>query len=338
MRKATPPAKYFPPDKGKYEIKPGLFKLGLDFGNGHADRHMFQIDSDYHHYHHAKINARAESLSKYYQTRHLGEHSKKTMCQFIMQRLANEHPRYFAIKRHGNITAFGCEPSRQQLLFDEQMQLLKTQGDGQAVQPAYYDCLDALGCQLQEDLAIIKLGKNGDNHVAALHLCFPNHWSAEEKIGKDFGAIHAPVPGMARIIRRSDAIVSSMINNGPFVRFAWGLSTDRRLNHHPVSPAGIAERVWQGRHFNPREPKLFLRIERQVIKGFPDIQAALFSIHTYFTDCATLKQDPTKRNSLIAAIQSMNAASLRYKGLHQSKKDILEWLASGSQDPSEEIQ
>jgi dimethylamine monooxygenase subunit A len=32
------PARYFPIESGRYEVKPGLFKFGTDFGNGDAGR------------------------------------------------------------------------------------------------------------------------------------------------------------------------------------------------------------------------------------------------------------------------------------------------------------
>ena len=33
-----PPADYFPPASGRYQVRPGLHTLGTDFGNGPADR------------------------------------------------------------------------------------------------------------------------------------------------------------------------------------------------------------------------------------------------------------------------------------------------------------
>lgn len=45
---------------------------------------------------------------------------------------------------------------------------------------------------------------------------------------------------MEKINRRGDAIAHTMITHKPMVRFAWGLSTDTRLNHHPESPPGVS--------------------------------------------------------------------------------------------------
>jgi hypothetical protein len=61
------PARYFPIESGRYEVKPGLFKFGTDFGNGDADRQVFQIDDQFPRYHAVKLAARQEQLSKYYQ-------------------------------------------------------------------------------------------------------------------------------------------------------------------------------------------------------------------------------------------------------------------------------
>lgn len=168
------------------------------------------------------------------------------------------------------------------------------------------------------------------NPLIAIHLCYPNHWSAEEKIGKDFAAVHAPVAAIDKINQRSQAIVNTIIARDPMVRFAWGLSTDTRLNHHPTIPLDIQVELWQGREFNLHSPRLYLRIERQTIWGLPEYEAALFTIRTYFRDCSAIKKDPILRPKLVAALDSMTADSLVYKGLAESKDSILRWLNNES--------
>lgn len=117
-----------------------------------------------------------------------------------------------------------------------------------------------------------------------------------------------------------------MITHKPTVRFAWGLSTDTRLNHHPLPPIGITAEQWQGRQFNAQHPQLYLRIERQIVWGFPTVDAALFTIRTSFRDCSKLKQDPELNSQLASAIRSMSPAALDYKELSASKDAILTWL------------
>ena len=261
------PARYFPIESGRYEVKPGLFKFGTDFGNGDADRQVFQIDDQFPRYHAAKMAARAERLSKYFQTHDYREETAARVAQFI----------------NVGETEF-----------------------------------DAIACKVQEDLAVIQ--REGDRHwLAAIHLCFPNHWAAEDKIGKTFAEIHAPVAGIEPINRQVDKLVDAMIHaTDGYVRFVWGISTDNELNHHPGSA--------RGRHFDPANPRAFLRIERQTIWGFPEVEASLFTIRTYFEDLA--KIEPDKRAKVISAIESMTPASLVYKGLAESRDDLLAWMRS----------
>ena len=194
--------------------------------------------------------------------------------------------------------------------------------------PAYVSALDALACQLQEDLAVVCRADGEENWLAALHLCFPSHWAAEAKIGRDFATVHRPVPGMERTNRNANEIVDAMIDRGPYVRFVWGLSTDSRLNHHPKPPVRLpaGERAaWLGRRFDPADPRLFLRVERQVIWGFPQSHAALFAIRTYLADVASMRRDRWRREMLCAALRSMSVESLQYKGI-ADREAIISWL------------
>ena len=261
------PARYFPIESGRYEVKPGLFKFGTDFGNGEADRKVFQTDDDFPRYHAAKMAGRQERLGKYYCTQDYRPATVERVARFM------------------------------------------DMGESD---------LDALACKVQEDLAVIQRDA-GRHWLAAIHLCFPNHWAAEEKIGKTFAAIHEPVAGIEPINRQAEKIVDTMIRaTDGYVRFAWGVSTDDELNHHPGNP--------RGRQFDRQNPRAFLRIERQTIWGFPEVEASLFTIRTYFEDLA--KIEPDKRAKVITAIESMTPAQLTYKGLAESRDDLLAWLRS----------
>lgn len=319
------PACYFPLMNGRYEVKPGMMVFGSCFGNGQADRQVFQIDENFADYRQVKLLARAERLSKYYQTYNYSMTVASAIARLIVERLTQEHPQYFYYqKTTAKTLAFHCQLTKEILYLDANWQLQRV--DGNSVFPAYTSTLDALAMQVQEDITVICRSHDSCNWLSAVHLCYPNHWSAEEKIGKDFAAIHTPVAGMEKINRRADAIVNTMIHSKPMVRFAWGLSTDIHLNHHPEPPPGLLVSQWQGRRFDTQHPRLYLRIERQIIWGLPECETALFTIHTYFRDCTLLKKDPILRVKLCAAIESMSPESLIYKGLADSKASILHWL------------
>lgn len=314
---------YFPLDNGRYEVKPGLMPFGSDLGNDRADKQVFQIDSNFEQYRQAKLLSRSERLSKYYQTyNYCGVAG--AIARLIISRLTQEHPQYFHLEKlaTGNL-ALHCYLTAEILYLDANWQLQQAQSQ---VIPAYASTVDALASQVQEDLAVVCRGGDGANWLSAIHLCYPNYWAAEDKIGKDFAAVHAPVAGMEKINQRSRAIVNTMIVQEPMVRFAWGLSTDTRLNHHPETPLDIQVEQWQGRDFDLNNPRLYLRIERQAIWGLPKYEAALFTIRTYFRDCSAIKQDSILRSKLVAALDYMTGDSLVYKGLAKSKDSILRWL------------
>ena len=239
--------------------------------------------------------------------------------------MLEQHPQSFRLSETQGRLKLHCALTKETLSLDRELHLLDTVAE-HPLTPAYQDTLDALACQLQEDLAVVSLDEHGNDYVAALHLCLPNHWAAEDKIGKGFIASHAPVPEMEQINKSAAQLLNVMVNKGPFVRFAWGLATDTRLNHHPEAPPGQDEASWHGRRFDPARPELYLRVERQTIHGFPQINASLFTIRSYFYDVSQLAKQPQQREALYSAIQSMSGESLQYKGLLQDKAAILEWL------------
>jgi hypothetical protein len=118
-----------------------------------------------------------------------------------------------------------------------------------------------------------------------------------------------------------------MMEKGPFVRFAWGLSTDQRLNHHPQPPSGVDAEAWYGRNFNADRPALYMRVERQVLWPFRQQDASFFAIRPYFYDCAQL--DRHQRNQLADALEGMSSATLEYKGLGEGQSAMCHWLRSG---------
>ncbi len=326
---------YFPIQNGRYEVKPGMMSLDMNFGN-QADNKLFQLDSNFDSYRKVKLAARKSCLSKYYQTFNYSNLVSQAVGQLIINRLIQEYPQYFNLVDDGEDLIFHCRLTQETLYLNKNFELQKyesaseincavkrnsTEGDRPTL-------LDILATQIQSDIVVISRNEDGDNWMSAIHLCYPNHWAAEEKIGQDFATTHLPVAGIEKINQRAKAIVNTMIARKPMVRFAWGLSTDTRLNHHPQPPNNLASKDWHGRNFDRDNPRLFIRIERQVMWGLPEHDAAIFTIRTYFRDCREIKKDITLNDKLISAIESMTPESLIYKGLVESKNDILAWLSS----------
>jgi hypothetical protein len=301
---------YFPLEKGLYEVAPGLRPFGSDLGAGRLDQCVFQFDEHADAYLANKHEGRAERLSKYVRSHELNPALERAVCDWMEGRLKQEWPERFRPGFRPRVEGFSSE-------------------------------FDAWCSLVQEDVAIVQKTPES-NFLAAISLFSANHWGAEEKIGRDFIAIHRPVAGIEKINATSKQLIDAMISKGPYVRFAWGIATDTRLNHHPETPHGIEPAVWAGRSFDPSEsarPKLrfpevlpespaplFLRVERQVLWGFPEHDAFVFTIRTYFLDGREIQASPTRNAALQSAIESMTPESLTYKGLTQTKAPILAWL------------
>jgi hypothetical protein len=292
--------KYLPFLHGKYSTSPGLIPMPKQLGD--QNRAVFQIDESYFNYLGNKERCRKENIHKYYLEHALPDKVIAVVNRYMLQQMLNEHPKIFA--------------------FDDTMHLLKNSLTGKECkintdfistpENPYLSVFDLLCSQLQEDFAICCLAEQND-WLAAIHLCAPNHWAAADKIGKRFDAVHAPVPDMEKTKQHYVKTLSTVIQKGPFTRFAWGVATDNRLNHHPEPPYGVEPDHWHGRKIVDQVPNFFLRVERQNLIGFTELNAFLFSIRTYFYDFRELED--AERKSLLMALESMSSATLTYKGL-----------------------
>ena len=124
---------------------------------------------------------------------------------------------------------------------------------------------------------------------------------------------------MQKVMDNHSKMMQLLINKGPFTRFAWGISTDDRLNHHPSVPKGFKGKDWHGRKISSYT-KLYVRTEKQNMIGFPGVNALLFTIRTYFYDVDSLS--PIEKRKLYYAIEDMSPESRIYKGV-SGKEEIL---------------
>ncbi len=317
-----PVAHYFPLSSGQYAVKPGFYRLGHDFGNGAADRHLFQLDQQFADYRQVKQHARGENLDKYVCVTPEGTALAPVLNRFLIHRLCNDYPGHFRLFHTQEGQRLDCRLTGESLQFTHDSRYLGCHSTNPDNSPPYRDGLDALALQIQEDLTLVDL-RGEQERLCAIHLCQPNHWDPREKIGGDFAGIHQPVPDMERINARAGQLLQACLQQGPFVRFAWGIATDARLNHHPEPPPEINRQQWQGRTFDPARPSAWLRVERQVLHGLPQTHAVLFTIRTYHTPLSDLSV--AEQQLLYQAIAGMEESHRDYKGL-ADPTPLLDWL------------
>ena len=306
------PLHYFPVSLNPFEFKTGLRLIKP--GNNAEDK-IFQIDTEWQQYRQAKMAARTERLDKYVCSRPLNPELETCITHFLLNQFTHEYPTLFELTHSYNKTKLLCRLSGDHLHFDQSLQLINNH--------KYQNALDALCCQVQEDLAIVERHEQKDM-ITYLHLCLPNHWAAEDKIGQSFIKAHQPVPEMDKINQQAPRLIETLIHKGPFERFTWGIATDKRLNHHPVAPDGIEKAEWQGRKFDPDIPELFLRIERQTTIGLAQVGAFIFTIRTYHREVKNLTSN--ELSILKHAILTMPDTVKAYKGLDRQSREICAYL------------
>jgi len=327
------PRPYFPLSNGRYVVEAGLKILGQQPVEGQIESEFFPLDTLYGHYLSEKRASRRQ-LDKHYVTHRLSPAAARDIADWVMDRLVLESPQVF--QREGRVfrnllAGLEAEIDADGLkvaAFRHLAPLLpEAQSDAKHGPTDFNgaDLLDFLASQLSEDVAITQIDRTtGENWLAMLHVSFPNHWGPEEKVGKNFMAVHEPVADFERIGRASDKLIDAMITKGPFIRFAWGISTDTRLNHHPDLPPG---RKLEREDLEDLGEHTYMRIERQTLKGFPEHDAAFFTIRTTFRSLAEVSRDPGQREQLREAIAAMSPDALRYKGLGDLQAPLVRYLS-----------
>jgi len=325
-------ARYFPLEKGAYEVAPGLKTLGSDFGNGPLEAQVFQFDRSFPIFRASKLAARRENLSKYYIETDYPPLVAEGVTRMLVNRLVTESPEYFQVAGGGGRISLLCRLTGETLIFDSTMMLVAVENCAAEVTPSYASAFDALALQVAEDLNIVTLREDGSNGVSAMHVCSPSSWRPEEKAGRDFMQVHAPVPESTALLKASKAIVSAMVYKGPYVRFVWGLTTNPQPNHHPDPPSGVSHDEWRGLPLTKIADgvPVYMWVERQVVWGCPEAQSSLFTIRASFNPLAHIRENARERELFRSTLISMSAAVRDYKGLNEAYDSILTWLSDSS--------
>lgn len=170
---------------------------------------------------------------------------------------------------------------------------------------------DNLAMQVCEDLIIHRLNETTD-WLAATHVCFPSGWRPEENIGKPLIKIHEPVVGMN--LKTSRKMIETMVFHGPFERYVWSVLFEPRINGHPRKSK---------KPFDPQNPQIWVRVERQVTWGLPELSAALFVLRQHL-----IPEDELDKPALVRALMEMSPEHREYKGLTSCVEDVIRHLQS----------
>ena len=189
--------------------------------------------------------------------------------------------------------------------------------------PATWRAAALLALAFVEDFAVID-GATG--HIPWLAVCLPSHWAPEEKVGRHFAQVHAPVADNQILITASDHLARLVTGVERWERFVWTVTRHPNLSQHPrrcdtapwPSDLGI----------DALAARAFFRTEHQTFIPLPDHAQAIFTIHVEMQPLADAIALPSHARQLHDAIASMSAAVLAYRGLADARDRLLAWLAA----------
>lgn len=189
--------------------------------------------------------------------------------------------------------------------------------------PARWRLPALLSLAFAEDFAVVDAGTG---RIPWLAVCLPSHWSPDEKVGRPFAEVHAPVADNATLIAASAHLMRLVTGSERWQRFVWTITPQARLDAHPRRspappwpPQADARALAALAHF---------RTERQTFIPVPGRAQAVFTIHVESVPLTEAVDSPQRASALHAALASMSPAVLAYRGLTDARERLLAWLAS----------
>ncbi len=172
-----------------------------------------------------------------------------------------------------------------------------------------------------EDLAIID-GRTA--RIPWLAVCLPSHWAPEDKIGRHFAEVHAPVADNQLLIAASDHLARLVTGSERWERWVWNITNHPNLDAHP---ARLIAQSWPPDADAAQIASLaHLRSERQTFIALTDHQQAVFTIRVESQPLVQAVAESAHAQRLHDALLSMSAAVLAYRGLTDARDRLLSWL------------
>jgi len=181
-----------------------------------------------------------------------------------------------------------------------------------------------LALAFEEDFAVID---GASATLPWLAVCLPSRWAPEEKIGRHFAEVHAPVADNELLVAASGSLARLVTGAERWERFVWTISADPRLHQHPAR-GGPDWPAASDVDAKALVAQAFFRSERQTFIPIVGSGQAIFTIHVDSVPLARAVTSADAAQRLHDAIASMSPAVLEYRRLDGVRDRLLAWLAS----------
>jgi hypothetical protein len=184
--------------------------------------------------------------------------------------------------------------------------------------PAHWRLAGLLSLAFAEDFAIVD---GADGSIPWLAVCLPSHWAPEDKIGRRFAEVHAPVADNALVLGAARALMRVVTGGERWERFVWNVTAHPRLHAHPT-------RCDPDRWLHTPVERAWWRTERQTFIPLPGLHQAVFTIAVDTQPLDSAIADAGRAAKLHDAIATMSPAVLAYRNLGAVRQPLLDWLAA----------
>jgi hypothetical protein len=194
-------------------------------------------------------------------------------------------------------------------------------GDLLSSLPAAKRATALLCLAFEEDFAVID---GSSATIPWLAVCLPSRWAPEDKVGRNFAAVHAPVADNALLIEAGERLARLVTGPDRWERFVWTVSADPRLHQHPAR----GKATWpDDADAEAVAAQASFRHEHQTFIPVVGTGQAVFTIRVGSEPLDTALRWSEGAQRLHDAIATMTPAVLAYRGLDAVRDRLLQALA-----------
>jgi dimethylamine monooxygenase subunit A len=240
--------------------------------------------------------------------------------QALSEQAAAEHPGVWSAESaHARLLGWSLQDDELRQHHDQQPEV----GACLRALPPEWRLPALLSLAFAEDFAIID---GATAHIPWLAVCLPSGWAPEEKVGRHFTEVHAPVADNQLLLTASEHLARLVTGSDRWERFVWTITRHPRLHAHPArqDPApwpaeATAEQLAQ---------RAFFRTEHQTFIPLPALKQAVFTIRVDVQPLTQALPGPAQTQQVHDALASMSSSVLDYRGLTDARDRLLAWLST----------
>ena len=192
------------------------------------------------------------------------------------------------------------------------------------------DPLKYAGLLIQDDLALMIEGEDGQYYLKGGSIVLPGFWRLKDKFNMSLAQIHlsGDVPKFQEKLQHSmERFFRKLVPESPVIRHNYFIQTDEHLSwSESIGSEDQFGIGWDNAKLDPPIEKVHFRTERQTLRRLPRSGAILFTIRPYFIPIVDICKEPGLPERLGSAIRSWPDDVSRYKGKKAYEGVLLDYL------------